>query len=112
MTFVLIIGRTHYAIVSQRALICQYHRHLYNVLLYPMDDGYVLAPVFDQLPMAYAPPVSGNLRMSAVDSPRPNVDTFDLWTEAQDLARGFWNAASAQLLSDDMMAIVAEHTGR
>ncbi len=24
MTFVLIIGRTHYAIVSQRALICQY----------------------------------------------------------------------------------------
>lgn len=94
------------------AQIANTDRHLYNVLLYPMDDGYVLAPVFDQLPMAYAPPVSGNLRMSAVDSPRPNVDTFDLWTEAQDLARGFWNAASAQLLSDDMMAIVAEHTGR
>ncbi len=26
MTFVLIIGRTHYAIVSQRPLICQYLR--------------------------------------------------------------------------------------
>ena len=42
------------------ALIANTDRHHYNVSLYPSQNGYDVAPAFDQLPMAYAPPASGN----------------------------------------------------
>ena len=94
------------------SLIANTDRHLHNVLLYPHADGFTLAPAFDQLPMAYAPPASGNLRMEARPMPRPSADMLDVWDNARTIARDFWQAASEQPLSDDMQAIVQQHVGQ
>ena len=94
------------------AQIANTDRHLDNVLLYPTESGYALAPAFDQLPMAYAPPASGNLRTTAVDPVKPTVDTFDVWDEASVLAGEYWHRATELELSDSMTAIVANHVTR
>jgi len=70
---------------------------------------YTVAPAFDQLPMTYAPPASGNLRNSANNDPRPAVNTLAIWGQAQELAAESWRRASEQQLSDSMPAIVKEH---
>jgi len=94
------------------ALIANTDRHHYNVSLFPTDNGYRVAPAFDQLPMAYAPPASGNLRNSAIDHPHAAVNTLDVWDEARSLASDFWRRATEQQLSDSMVAIVREHARR
>ena len=94
------------------SLIANTDRHQYNVSLFPTETRYTVAPAFDQLPMAYAPPASGNLRNSAIAGPRPAVNTLAIWGEAQELAAEFWRRASEQRLSDSMGAIVREHAGR
>ncbi len=94
------------------AQIANTDRHLDNVLLYPTDNSYALAPVFDQLPMAYAPPASGNLRTAAIDPVKPTVATFDVWDEASVLAGEYWQRAAELPLSDSMTAIVASHMNR
>ncbi len=91
------------------ALIANTDRHHTNICLFPAEDGYTLAPAFDQLPMAYAPPASGNLRNAAIDEPRPAVNTLDVWEEARRLARDFWRRASEQQLTPSMQAIIREH---
>jgi len=70
------------------ALIANTDRHLYNIVLYSDQDGYRLAPSFDQLPMAYAPPASGNLRMSPIALPEPSQQ------DAAEMARDYWSRAS------------------
>lgn len=94
------------------ALIANTDRHLYNILLYPTDTGYTLAPAFDQLPMAYAPPASGNLRNSPIAAPRPAVNTLAVWDDARELAAEFWRRAGNQQLSNSMQAIVRQHSNR
>jgi len=94
------------------ALIANTDRHQYNVSLFPAEGGYSVAPAFDQLPMAYAPPASGNLRNSANAAPRPAANTLAIWGEAQELAAEFWRRASERQLSNAMQAIVREHASR
>ncbi len=94
------------------ALIGNTDRHHFNIVLFPTGDAYSLAPAFDQLPMAYAPPASGNLRISAVNEPRPAVNTLAVWDEARTLANAFWKRASDQQLTDTMSAIVKVHASR
>lgn len=94
------------------ALIANTDRHHHNVSLFPTDDGYDVAPAFDQLPMAYAPPASGNLRNEATRQPHPAVNTLDVWDEAGGLANEFWRRANEVQLSATMQAIVREHAGR
>ena len=94
------------------ALIANTDRHQYNVSLFPAEGGYSVAPAFDQLPMAYAPPASGNLRNFAIAAPRPAVNTLANWGEAQELAAEFWRRASERHLSESMQAIVREHSSR
>ncbi len=94
------------------ALIANTDRHQYNVLLFPTETGYAIAPAFDQLPMAYAPPASGNLRNSAINEPRPTVNTLQVWDDARTLADEFWSRADDQHLSESMQAIVREHSAR
>lgn len=94
------------------ALIANTDRNLYNILLYPTETGYTIAPAFDQLPMAYAPPASGNIRNSAINTPRPTVNTLATWDDARTLANEFWQRASKQRLSDSMQAIVTAHIAR
>ena len=94
------------------ALIANTDRHHYNVALFPTDGGFDVAPAFDQLPTAYAPPASGNLRNNAVQQAHAAVNTLQVWDEATALARDFWNRAAGQELSDSMKAIAQEHAGR
>lgn len=94
------------------ALIANTDRHHHNVALFPTASGYRVAPAFDQLPMAYAPPASGNLRNAAIRPPHAAANTLDVWDEARALASDFWRRATAQQLSDHMSAIVREHASR
>ena len=94
------------------ALIANTDRHQYNVSLFPTENGYSVAPAFDQLPMAYAPPASGNLRNSPIAGPRPAVNTLAIWDEAQEFATEFWRRALEQDLSNSMQVIVQEHASR
>ncbi len=94
------------------ALIANTDRHQYNLLLYPSGDGYVVAPAFDQLPMAYAPPASGNMRNSAIHQPHAAVNTIDVWDQARQLANEFWRRAAAQHLTAPMAAIAQAHASR
>lgn len=94
------------------ALIANTDRHHYNVSLFPTDNGYSVAPAFDQLPMAYAPPARGNLKSEAIWQPRPSVNTLDVWDEARGLADEFWGRASEVPLSESMRGIVGEHLRR
>ena len=94
------------------ALIANSDRHHYNVSLFPTQTGYDVAPAFDQLPMSYAPPASGNLRNLAISQPHAAENTFDVWDEARGLAAEFWRRASELQLSDSMQSIVREHATR
>ncbi len=94
------------------ALIANSDRHHNNILLFPAVSGYELAPAFDQLPMSYAPPASGNLRMSALAEPRPAANTLEVWDEAHRLAREFWRKAAGLELTPSMQEIVGAHASR
>jgi len=87
-------------------------RHHYNVSLFPTQSGYDVAPAFDQLPMAYSPPSSGNLKNEATDQLHASINTLNVWDEARGLANEFWRRASELELSESMQAIVREHAGR
>ncbi|GAB4114501.1 MAG: type II toxin-antitoxin system HipA family toxin YjjJ [Wenzhouxiangellaceae bacterium] len=94
------------------ALIANNDRHHHNVLLYPSAHGYELAPAFDQLPMAYAPPASGNLINVTIAPPRASVNTLEVWDEAHRLANEFWRRATTLKLSRPMAEIAREHARR
>lgn len=94
------------------ALIGNTDRHHRNLCLFPADGPYQVAPAFDQLPMAYAPPASGNLRNAAVGLPHPTVNTFDVWEAATELAKHFWRRASELPLAESMRLIANEHAAR
>jgi hypothetical protein len=94
------------------ALIANTDRHRYNVLLFPALRTYALAPAFDQLPMAYAPPASGHLRNTAVDQAVPAVNTLEVWDQAREIATNFWRRAATVNLSESMRRIVDVHVRR
>jgi hypothetical protein len=59
-----------------------------------------LAPVYDMLPMLYAPLAGDELPDRAFEPPLPSGDTLHLWGEMADLAVGYWNeVASHELVS-------------
>jgi serine/threonine protein kinase HipA of HipAB toxin-antitoxin module len=87
-------------------------RHHYNVALFPTQTGYDVAPAYDQLPMSYVPPASGNFRNEAIRQPHAAVNTLEVWEEARGHANEFWRRASELKLSDSMQAIVREHACR
>ncbi|MEM6641141.1 MAG: HipA domain-containing protein [Pseudomonadota bacterium] len=91
------------------ALIANTDRHPYNVLLTNDNQQTDLAPAFDQLPMAYAPPASGNIRNMAINRPRPSISTLPVWEKATALALSFWRQAGDLTLSAPMSAIAREH---
>lgn len=91
------------------ALIANTDRHQHNVVLFPSDAGFSVAPAFDQLPMAYAPPASGNLQNTAIAKANPASSTLVVWDDATRLAQEFWRRAGELTLSGTMQAIVREH---
>lgn len=66
-----------------------------------------LAPVYDMLPMAWAPD-SGMVPALALPAARPRANTLDVWQEAAPLARAFWRrVADDDRISAEMRAVAA-----
>ena len=65
-------------------------RHFGNVTLYDTRDGpFRLAPVYDMLPMLYAP-VEGQLIEREFAPEGARADTLAVWAEARELALAYW----------------------
>ena len=78
------------------ALIANTDRHHGNISLLLHGRQWQLAPVYDMLPMLYAP-VAGEIvpRDFAAQPPRPSVHTLQVWPRARALALQFWQTAAA-----------------
>ncbi len=65
-----------------------------NVSFLPSDDGRLdLAPVYDMLPMAYAP-VAGEVPEREFAVPLPEPGHAKAWTDAGEIAAGYWDAVA------------------
>lgn len=72
--------------------------------------SFALAPVYDMLPMMYAPLPGGELPASAFSPGLPTPKDRDAWLLAYPAARGFWqNAAEDQRISASFRAICARN---
>jgi hypothetical protein len=94
------------------ALIANTDRHHHNVLLFSERGSYTLAPAFDQLPMAYAPPASGHFRNTPIEEPVPTVNTLAAWDRAREIATRFWRKAAEADLSESIRGVVEAHATR
>ncbi len=77
------------------ALIANTDRHHGNVSLLLHQHRWQLAPVYDMLPVFYAP-VAGEVveRDWVSELPRPNAETLAVWPQARELALRFWASAA------------------
>lgn len=57
-----------------------------------------LAPVYDMLPMLYAPLTGDQLPERTFEPPLPSADTLHFWGEMADLAGQYWNEVAAHEL--------------
>jgi hypothetical protein len=81
-------------------------------LLFSERGSYTLAPAFDQLPMAYAPPASGHFRNTPIEEPVPTVNTLAAWDRAREIATRFWRKAAEADLSESIRGVVEAHATR
>jgi hypothetical protein len=94
------------------ALIANNDRHHGNVSLLLRQHRWQLAPVYDMLPMLYAP-VAGEVveRDWASQMPRPNAHTLSVWPQARELAVRFWQSAAVDQRISDAFREVAQVNG-
>lgn len=76
------------------ALIGNTDRHQHNVSFFVGRGQPRLAPVFDQLPMLYAPSGDGQTPTRTFQVPLMAADSLDVWSDARDAAREFWSRAA------------------
>jgi hypothetical protein len=77
-------------------------RHFGNLSFFVEDDGrFRLAPVYDMLPMLFAP-VEADLIERRFEPAPPTADTLDVWPQAARCAVAYWSrlAESAELSSE------------
>lgn len=86
-------------------LIANTDRHFGNVTLFDRNDGpFVLAPVYDMLPMLFAPQ-EGQLLERDFNPPAPTATSLPVWSRARELAVAYWERLTATArLSDDFRA--------
>jgi hypothetical protein len=94
------------------ALIGNTDRHQYNVLFFVEDHGLRLAPVFDQVPMLYAPTADGQVPLRVFTLPRMTSDTLGVWDDARDAACQFWGRASEDVRVSDALRTVCARNAR
>jgi hypothetical protein len=88
------------------ALIANTDRHQYNILFFPEGSQLRLAPAFDQVSMWYAPTGDGQVPPREFVLPHATANTLDVWDDARDAAREFWEQGSQDMrLSDDARLI-------
>lgn len=77
------------------ALIANTDRHLGNLACFDRYDGrFTLAPVYDMLPMLYAPE-HDELPLRSFTPPAPNADSLRQFGRARALAERYWAACAA-----------------
>jgi hypothetical protein len=65
-------------------------RHFGNLSLFDDYTGvFALAPIYDMLPMAYAPHADGHVP-DAANPPLPTAETADGWSDSLRLAKAYW----------------------
>jgi hypothetical protein len=90
------------------ALIANTDRHQYNIVFFPRGSTLHLAPVFDQVPMLYAPSADGQVPFRRFTPPHATADTLDVWNDARSAAAELWQRASDDArLSDDVRSLGA-----
>ncbi len=93
-------------------LIANTDMHLGN-LSFHIDHVLKLAPVYDMLPMAYAPLAGGEVPPRTFTPEHPLPPQRDAWLAACDAALAFWDAATADgRISEAFRAICATNAGR
>ena len=71
--------------------------HLGNLSFFPQDDGTLtLAPVYDMLPMLYAP-IGSELHERRFAPPVPEPGQEAAWFAAAELAAAYWNLVAADV---------------
>ena len=71
--------------------------HFGNLSFFPQDDGTLaLAPVYDMLPMLYAP-IGGELHERRFAPPVPEPGQEASWFAAAELAAAYWDAVAADV---------------
>jgi hypothetical protein len=90
-------------------LIANSDMHRANIAFWFTDDlPYRLAPVYDMLPMLYAPGAQGDLGERKF-APRPPVaDVADVWSDAASAAQEFWERAHVGKGISQAFRIIAE----
>jgi hypothetical protein len=95
-------------------------RHFHNLGLWPnfeneaslLPMSYKLAPVFDKLPMMFAP-IDGRVIEREFIVPVPGADVIDVWKPALSLAKTFWDViAKHQLISAGFRKIAKDCLGK
>jgi serine/threonine protein kinase HipA of HipAB toxin-antitoxin module len=86
--------------------------HLGNISLSPTRDGFRLLPLYDMVPMAFAP-VRGELLEIELEPPIRTALNEAFWAPAGDAATAYWHrlAEDAQL-SDELRATALSHARR
>jgi hypothetical protein len=84
--------------------------HVENLAFLPRDDGLLdLAPVYDMLPMGYAP-VAGEVPRRDYVVPMPEPGHARVWFEAAEMASGYWGSvAHDERVSQPFRAIAANN---
>jgi DNA-binding transcriptional ArsR family regulator len=78
------------------ALIANTDRHFGNVTLFDDYEGrFRLAPVYDMLPMLFAPQ-DGQLLEREFEPPPPSAESLAIWGTACELAERYWARLSAE----------------
>ena len=84
-------------IVAFGRLIKNTDMHKGNVSFVPADGLFRLAPVYDMLPMAYAPLAGGELPVVTYAPGLPMPQDSELWQLASAAAQSFWRAAASDV---------------
>jgi hypothetical protein len=90
------------------ALIANTDRHLGNLAFFDRYDGhFALAPVYDMLPMLYAPEHDEIPAREFTPVP-PSADSLNVYGRARELAEQYWRACAADArISEDFRRICA-----
>lgn len=77
-------------------LIANTDRHFGNLALFDRYDGrFELAPVYDMLPMLFAP-TNDQIVERTFDAPDPTAETLSVWQRAGSVAEAYWARVCAE----------------
>jgi hypothetical protein len=89
-------------------LIANTDRHFGNLAFYDKYDGrFELAPVYDMLPMLFAPE-HDQIVTRVLQPTDPTSDTFRVWARARALAEDYWRLLSSDLRVSPQFRTISE----